>query len=414
MTFTIGTYNFAKPTEAGMDVNWATRKGLLDHNISTFAPDILGCQEVSRDKNDRTWLENPTSDYQFLYLPQNATGLGILFNQRRFTLVDQSTGVFSAIDNGRVCTRSYLSADLRDSATGKVIRVVNMHLYGGASRGSPLANQQLASFRSQFEQNDSGIEGIYILADLNNELEEERRRGYAVGRTLVEYSRESPYTYKTAEVDQHARKIITTKSGRHLDHVLAGTKTGSPLLLVPINTDAQDKRASDHFLHIVQSSLNTGHAVAPSYLAPERISRPAIRPAFFNPSIMSEAIEGLKILFARQSRITRDDLLTVFQMDKYAAKGWAHLWSREGLLAINGTGRQTNYTAGTRLNSTFAAPRIEPARSSEFESSRPLRHRNSDHASRVSGSSSDEPPTFAEALIRFFIEIFRIFFPSQS
>lgn len=64
----------------------------------------------------------------------------------------------------------------------------------------------------------------------------------------------------------------------------------------------------------------------------------------FNPLDLELVKQGLAKLFQNKTSITREDLLTVFSMERSEANGYTRGWISQGLLIQHGQGRSTYYT----------------------------------------------------------------------
>lgn len=79
--------------------------------------------------------------------------------------------------------------------------------------------------------------------------------------------------------------------------------------------------------------------------------------AKLNPRDLGQVKKGLDILFKGKETIRRDDIVSVFDMQKSEANGYTKSWSEKGLLIQHGMGVSTYYT---RAKATPTSNRINP------------------------------------------------------
>lgn len=345
MPITIGTYNIAKPGQAGLE-DWSVRKNYVLNNLKQAQLDVVCLQEVSGKQEDQAFLIEETKKLGYAYLfeaKKAATGLGIMYKREKFDLVSEKRGEFSSIEEGRLCTRSFLLTDLKDKTTGKVKRVACMHLYGGARHGNTLGERQLKAFREQIEA--LGDAEIVLAGDMNSDLDEELAGSHSICRSLLEPS-SSLFRYRSVTEDAAKNKIVTNRSShkRHIDWVFVGKKVaGTAQSLVskikhyPIN---QDTRASDHFLHAIEIQEE------------QEPYTPWSAPVAVKPSVSQEDKAWLESYFSKSPQLHRDTVISALRITKAEAYQRLDAWISAGYIRQEGRGSATLYYRGVNLSGT--------------------------------------------------------------
>lgn len=363
MSFTVGTYNVAKPGQRGLE-SWSIRRDLISNLLAQHHLDIVCLQELSGLPADQShWIEATNKlGYKSLYeSKKSSSGLGLLFKQEKFNLIGERRGEFSAIEDGRTCTRSFVMVDLKDKTSEKVIRVVSLHLYGGSRHGNTLGEKQLRSFREQIESNDANVSEIILAGDFNSDLDEELAGSHSICRYLLEPS-SSLYRYRTVTHDSNNNKIATSsRHKRHLDWIFVGKKVaniGNSSLVSKLNylPIVSESRASDHSLHAIQvcdqlevyAPLNANHHTIVTHHPVKVINNHSVHS---NSSLqdINSVKEKLSQIFKDKPAITREDIVAHFGISRNEANGYTTAWGNQGLLIQNGRGRGTTYHPGPNL-----------------------------------------------------------------
>lgn len=343
MSIIVGTYNLMKPNQTANKHNkaWNERKEDLLKNIAVSTTDVLCVQELSGQNEN--WMKTSAHKlgYDFFYAScKEGSGVGVLYKKNKFNLINKKTGTYEGEDDqGGVRTRAFVQLDLEDKTTKKISRVASMHLYGGTSRGNPLARQQIENFRQQIEENDKDISQIILAGDFNSDAKDEIDQHLNGPCTyLLKPHSNSSYTYNTVPAGGASPLIRTTnRSNRHLDWVFTGIKNTksdkkiADMEWVPLNN--QIKNASDHLLHAVKIK--------------ETVSQNQVcqAPLTSSPSsdITQELGKELLAIIERQGKITRNDVIRLRAKNKEDANNKISSWISSGHIKQVGRGRDTYY-----------------------------------------------------------------------
>uniref|UniRef100_A0A0G4F2T9 Endonuclease/exonuclease/phosphatase domain-containing protein n=1 Tax=Chromera velia CCMP2878 TaxID=1169474 RepID=A0A0G4F2T9_9ALVE len=256
---------------------WEARKHLLLSALSNARLDVFCLQELS--VGDAPFFKEALSRCGYVMEFYSATeedgphrlGVAVAFCAARLqTCAPRRTGFFEAQDeDGETRRRGFLSLDLRDIGSGLVTRVASVHLYGGSSRGNPLALAQMKKFRADIEDGaeTARVFQVVVAGDMNSDVDEEHDLGFPgpCGFMLSipgggnGGSGASAFLYgsvwkESAPPEGQGRKIPTTNKpgGRHLDWVFVGRRHGAgagPLpVLRALPLRGQDRTVSDHRL----------------------------------------------------------------------------------------------------------------------------------------------------------------------
>lgn len=200
-TVRIGTYNILNPFHA---VKWRTAEGLNEagddnwdqgraqtilDNLRHASLDLCALQEVSA----RTYpllaeasLDQGSCGLSLLHThatrePEGAHGVAVLYQRARFELI-RDVGLKTREEEHR----SASCVDLRERESGRVYRVISVHLKGYNPYELDLEHKREAQKRGDHELKSylgdalaelDGVDGVFVLGDFNEDAPEMEARG---------------------------------------------------------------------------------------------------------------------------------------------------------------------------------------------------------------------------------------------
>ena len=250
----LATYNILNPYHA---VKWDTCEGLTDdgadnwelsrrdkiiNNLNLIDFDVCCLQEIS----DRTYPEL-SKYFTFSGFAKHWTkdqggahGTAVIYRPERIQVI-RSMHYQTPGPHWRCAS----TCDIKEYKTGKVIRVVSVHLKGYNPYEEELSvkreqqqtgDQELDFYLNEIEQDLSGIDGIVIMGDFNEDHPEMIARG--------DHSRQGVLIKRGFTWDR-MEDVTESRTGRKIDWIFYKDVNSSASSLEHCEVN-QDRSASDH------------------------------------------------------------------------------------------------------------------------------------------------------------------------
>jgi len=259
----VGTYNILNPfhavkwsTAEGLDElgadNWLTgrRQSILD-NLGQASLDICALQELSArtyPEISQVRLNGQETKMSKLYThftlePGGTHGVAVLYNNQRFELLrDVELRTPSAEYRCAACV------DLRDRQSGRLYRVVSVHLKGYNPYETNLDEKRVSQRRGDHElanylvdllDDAEGLDGFFVMGDFNEDAQEMMTRGATSrqGQLMA-----SGFNWSGAE------EVTETRTGRQIDWIFYRDAQTPLQSNIHPQVISQEHNASDHVL----------------------------------------------------------------------------------------------------------------------------------------------------------------------